>query len=967
MALATRRLPGVRVDVAPPPAVEALPRMDVAVLVGFAATGPLHVPVVVSSVVQYQAVFGRDAPLAWDPDLGERVLGQLGAAVRAFFSNGGRRCWVIRVARVEGRGDVTAAIARANRFAVPGVIELGADGSLQPALALARCEGSWSDGLQVSSALQKRTFTLQDFAPLGAPAASRYTFRTRTALRAGDLVELGDADRPGYATIDSVRVDTNPAGPYLVDCTVRASFERMTVAAAPLSPPAAMLPGKAGVEGFFAALDATLGAGPDENGDVPLQFGAPVPATLEAGHWARWSDAGETVWMRIDRLERAPAFAGSPPALQTTTIDATAHGPAWRELGPVLPLPVAQVTRAHLLALDMRVDEMLQDAPALAGVGLTPAHPQAWWTHWDDADFYRPDEDVGAGPATEVVPSELARFPLARRDAAALPAAWLPLGVDALFGKAVAPLPETLTPLERDGLAPFDAGLFLDPDLADVPMQSIAAIADAVRYLQAPTRPLRGLHAAWSLGRGGLFNEASLLAIPDAVHLGWHRREPAEVPPPAPRLGKVPVSWVTHRGPCAVADEEPRAEPDFGAFLDCDTVSIPAPELSGPATAHPGAYRLSWTAVDPEAHYVLLESTEPEFSDPVDIFSGPGTEHVVLNRRTGNYYYQVFARVGDNRSAGSNAIVVPVADDDWVQHTVSQAGAPMEAQWLAVHRAALRMAAASGELFAALAMPRHFRTQDALRYVGRLRTVRQPPLLAGPDAFGFVERAVLSYGAMYFPWLQAHARAGTQAGDLAVPARLDSHPRLVSPDGVALGVLAARSTLRGAWIAAANEPLKDVVALAPTVPASDWQGLQDAQVNLLRTDPRGLLALSADTLSLDTDVRPINVRRLLTLLRRLALRRGVSYVFEPNGPTLRRAVERGFGAMLGELFRRGAFAGRTPQQSYRVVVDDTVNTAADAEAGRFIVELRVAPSLPMRFISVLLAQAGARLTVTEEL
>jgi hypothetical protein len=31
------------------------------------------------------------------------------------------------------------------------------------------------------------------------------------------------------------------------------------------------------------------------------------------------------------------------------------------------------------------------------------------------------------------------------------------------------------------------------------------------------------------------------------------------------------------------------------------------------------------------------------------------------------------------------------------------------------------------------------------------------------------------------------------------------------------------------------------------------------------------------------------------------------------------------------------------------------------------VELRVAPAIPMRFISVLLAQAGERLTVTEEL
>ena len=42
------------------------------------------------------------------------------------------------------------------------------------------------------------------------------------------------------------------------------------------------------------------------------------------------------------------------------------------------------------------------------------------------------------------------------------------------------------------------------------------------------------------------------------------------------------------------------------------------------------------------------------------------------------------------------------------------------------------------------------------------------------------------------------------------------------------------------------------------------------------------MVLSADTLSDDPDLRPINVRRLLILLRRLALRLGATYVFEPQ-------------------------------------------------------------------------------------
>ena len=57
----------------------------------------------------------------------------------------------------------------------------------------------------------------------------------------------------------------------------------------------------------------------------------------------------------------------------------------------------------------------------------------------------------------------------------------------------------------------------------------------------------------------------------------------------------------------------------------------------------------------------------------------------------------------------------------------------------------------------------------------------------------------------------------------------------------------------------------------------------------LRQEPAGFVSLSQDTLADDAEIRPVNVRRLLSLLRRLALLRGVDYVFEPNDDTFRRA------------------------------------------------------------------------------
>ncbi len=62
-------------------------RADIAGFVGIAARGPLHRAVRVSGRKQFEAQFGRPIPQAY-----------LGAAVNSFFENGGRDCYVVRVA-----------------------------------------------------------------------------------------------------------------------------------------------------------------------------------------------------------------------------------------------------------------------------------------------------------------------------------------------------------------------------------------------------------------------------------------------------------------------------------------------------------------------------------------------------------------------------------------------------------------------------------------------------------------------------------------------------------------------------------------------------------------------------------------------------------------------------------------------------------------------------------------------------
>jgi phage tail sheath protein FI len=102
------------------------------------------------------------------------------------------------------------------------------------------------------------------------------------------------------------------------------------------------------------------------------------------------------------------------------------------------------------------------------------------------------------------------------------------------------------------------------------------------------------------------------------------------------------------------------------------------------------------------------------------------------------------------------------------------------------------------------------------------------------------------------------------------------------------------------------------------------------------------------------------------LLRRIALTEGQTYVFAPNSPAFRRRIQQQFEQLLGRLYSLGAFAGDSPSAAYRVAIDETVNPANRVEQGQLVVELRVAPSQPLTFMTVRLVQLeGGDLTLQE--
>ena len=94
--------------------------------------------------------------LADDEASGGVAYAELPPAVRAFFRNGGARCWIVRVA---GRTAV------GNTFLIPGLLTRPpAEAGVGGALALARSAGSWSDALAVNATITQR--------PLSTSAAS---------------------------------------------------------------------------------------------------------------------------------------------------------------------------------------------------------------------------------------------------------------------------------------------------------------------------------------------------------------------------------------------------------------------------------------------------------------------------------------------------------------------------------------------------------------------------------------------------------------------------------------------------------------------------------------------------------------------------------------------------------------------------------------------------------------------------
>ena len=222
---------------------------------------------------------------------------------------------------------------------------------------------------------------------------------------------------------------------------------------------------------------------------------------------------------------------------------------------------------------------------------------------------------------------------------------------------------------------------------------------------------------------------------------------------------------------------------------------------------------------------------------------------------------------------------------------------------LRVQAAAARLAAARADLVAVLGLPRHYRPAEALEH---RRTLA--------DLLDRGGSSTSSYTALYHPWIVVREAGGTL--------------RRSGPEGAACGTIAARTLARGAWVAPANQVIRNALALDPAPSSEEQAVLYDAAINVLG--------------------------------------QGQTYVFAPHSPAFRRRVKTGFDRHLAGMFARGAFAGNDPALVYQVVVDESVNPPSAVEQGRLVVELKVAPSQPLTYIVVRLIQSGPGTVTVQE-
>jgi hypothetical protein len=188
------------------------------------------------------------------------------------------------------------------------------------------------------------------------------------------------------------------------------------------------------------------------------------------------------------------------------------------------------------------------------------------------------------------------------------------------------------------------------------------------------------------------------------------------------------------------------------------------------------------------------------------------------------------------------------------------------------------------------------------------------------------------------------------------------------PCGAIAGIFARTDAQRGVWKAPAGleATLNGVPALSVSLTDRENGELNPLGVNCLRSFPGvGRVVWGSRTLQgadrLASEWKYIPVRRL-TLFLEESLYRGTQWVvFEPNDEPLWSQIRLNIGAFMNNLFRQGAFQGKSPREAYFVKCDQETTTQNDIDLGIVNIIVGFAPLKPAEFVIIKFQQIAGNI------
>jgi phage tail sheath protein FI len=188
------------------------------------------------------------------------------------------------------------------------------------------------------------------------------------------------------------------------------------------------------------------------------------------------------------------------------------------------------------------------------------------------------------------------------------------------------------------------------------------------------------------------------------------------------------------------------------------------------------------------------------------------------------------------------------------------------------------------------------------------------------------------------------------------------------PCGAIAGIFARTDATRGVWKAPAglDAALNGIAGLQVNLSDPENGQLNPLGINSLRTFPAaGRVVWGARTLrgadSIGDEYKYIPVRRLALFIEETLYRSTQWVVFEPNDEPLWAQIRLNLGAFMQNLFRQGAFQGKSPRDAYFVKCDSETTIQNDIDLGIVNIVVGFAPLKPAEFVIIKIQQIAGQI------